>query len=100
MQKEIKEVTKCSIFGNETYDLLQNAFNILKYIGLILGTLLGIVDIFKAVVQKDDSGKKQFSTLFKRIIAILLLCLTPVLVEFIFELISSIGITDPICGIR
>ena len=100
MQKEIKEVTKCSIFGNETYDLLQNAFNILKYIGLILGTLLGIVDIFKAVVQKDDSGKKQFSTLFKRIIAILLLFLTPVLVEFIFELISSIGITDPICGIR
>lgn len=100
MQKEIKDVVRCSIFGNKTYELLQKAFTIFKYAGLVLGTLLGTVDIFKAIVQKDDSGKKQVKTLSKRIIAIILLFITPVLVEIIFEFISSIGIDDPICGIR
>ena len=100
MQKEIKDVARCSIFGDKTYELLQRAFTIFKYAGLVLGTLLGTVDIFKAIVQKDESGKKQVKTLSKRIIAIILLFITPVLVEIIFEFISSIGIDDPICGIR
>ena len=100
MQKEIKDVARCSIFGDKTYELLQRAFTIFKYVGLVLGTLLGTVDIFKAIVQKDESGKKQVKTLSKRIIAIILLFITPVLVEIIFEFISSIGIDDPICGIR
>lgn len=100
MQKEIKDVARCSIFGDKTYELLQRAFTIFKYAGLVLGTLLGTVDIFKAIVQKDESGKKQVKTLSKRIIAIILLFITPVLVEIIFKFISSIGIDDPICGIR
>lgn len=100
MQKEIKDVARCSIFGDKTYELLQRAFTIFKYAGLVLGTLLGTVDIFKAIVQKDESGKKQVKTLSKRIIAIILLFITPVLVEVIFKFISSIGIDDPICGIR
>ena len=100
MQKEIKDVARCSIFGDKTYELLQKAFTIFKYAGLVLGTLLGTVDIFKAIVQKDESGKKQVKTLSKRIIAIILLFITPVLVEIIFEFVSSIGIDDPICGIR
>lgn len=100
MQKEIKDVARCSIFGDKTYELLQRAFTIFKYVGLVLGTLLGTVDIFKAIVQKDESGKKQVKTLSKRIIAIILLFITPVLVEIIFKFISSIGIDDPICGIR
>ena len=99
MQKEIKDVARCSIFGDKTYELLQRAFTIFKYVGLVLGTLLGTVDIFKAIVQKDESGKKQVKTLSKRIIAIILLFITPVLVEIIFKFISSIGIDDPICGI-
>ena len=100
MQKEIKDVARCSIFGDKTYELLQRAFTIFKYAGLVLGTLLGTVDIFKAIVQKDESGKKQVKTLSRRIIAIILLFITPVLVEIIFKFISSIGIDDPICGIR
>lgn len=100
MQKEIKDVARCSIFGDKTYELLQRTFTIFKYAGLVLGTLLGTVDIFKAIVQKDESGKKQVKTLSKRIIAIILLFITPVLVEIIFKFISSIGIDDPICGIR
>lgn len=100
MQEEINEVKACSIFGEKTYDILSYAFSLFKYAGLILGSILVVVDVFKAVVQKEDSGKKQFKKMSKRIIAIVLLFITPVLVEIIFEFISSIGVTDPICGIR
>lgn len=100
MQKEIKPTVRCSMLGEKTTELLQSLFNILKYAGIILGTLLGVVDVFKAVVSKDADGKKQLKTLIKRIIAIIALILTPILIEIIFEMVNSIGVTDPVCGIR
>ncbi len=100
MQVEIKNPPKCSAFGDETYKFLQQIFNALKFCGIILGTLLGIVDIFKIITGKEDVSKKQFKTLQKRIIAIILLILTPILIEIIFKMINTIGINDPICGIR
>lgn len=100
MQVEIKDIARCSIFGEKTVEIFQYGFDVMKYAGVIIGTLLCIIDIFKAVVQKDGEGKKQFSVLIKRISAIVLLILTPILVEIIFNFISTIGIDDPICGIR
>ena len=72
----------------------------MKYAWIILGTLLGVVDVFKIIVSKDVDGKKQFKVLSKRIIAIVLLILTPVFIEIIFKFINTIGVDDPICGIR
>ncbi len=100
MQVEIKDTARCSIFGEKTVEIFQYGFDVMKYAGVIIGTLLCIIDIFKAVVQKDGESKKQFSILIKRIGAIVLLILTPILVEIIFDFISTIGIDDPICGIR
>lgn len=100
MQVEVEEVVRCSIFGEKTVEIFQYGFNIMKYAGLIVGTLLCIVDVFKAVVQKDADGKKQLSVMMKRILAVVLLILTPILVEIIFNFISTIGVDDPICGIR
>lgn len=100
MQVEVEEVVRCSIFGEKTVEIFQYGFNIMKYAGLIIGTLLCIVDVFKAVVQKDADGKKQLSVMMKRILAVVLLILTPILVEIIFNFISTIGVDDPICGIR
>lgn len=100
MQKENKEPVKCSLFGDKTTAIFQYAFTILKYVGVILGTLLGVVDVFKIIVSKDVDGKKQFKVLSKRIIAIVALILTPVLVEIIFNFINTFGIQDPLCGIR
>lgn len=100
MQVEIKDVERCSIFSEKTVEIFQYGFNVMKFAGVILGTLLCIIDIFKAIVQKDGEGKKQFSVMVKRILAIVLLILTPILVEIIFNFISTIGIDDPICGVR
>lgn len=100
MQQEPKEVVHCGIFDEKTTAIFQYAFNVMKYAGIILGTLLGVVDVFKIIVSKDVDGKKQFKVLSKRIIAIVLLILTPVFIEIIFKFINTIGVDDPICGIR
>ena len=100
MQQEPKEVVHCGIFDEKTTAIFQYAFNVMKYAGIILGTLLGVVDVFKIIVSKDVDGKKQFKVLSKRIIAIVLLILTPVFIEIIFKFINTICVDDPICGIR
>ena len=100
MQVEEEDVTKCSLFGDKTTDLFQQVFDVLKYIGIILGTLLGIVDVFKIVVSKDVDEKKNLKILSKRIIFIVALILTPVIVKILFDFINTFGIDDPLCGIR
>lgn len=100
MNQEIEDVTRCNLLGDKTTEIIQYGFDILKFGGIIIGALLCVVDVFKAVVSKEDSQKKQFGVLFKRILAIVALILTPILVEIIFEFINTIGIDDPICGIR
>lgn len=100
MQKEIVPVVQCNWLGDKTTEIIQYAFDILKLAGIVIGTLLAIVDIFKAIVQKDKDSNKQLGTLMKRIIAIVALILTPILVDIIFEFINTVGIDNPICGIR
>lgn len=100
IQEDFSDVVKCNHLGDKTTEIFQLGFNIIKFGGIIIGTLLGIVDVFKAVVSKEETGKKQFVVLLKRIIAIIALILTPIIIEIIFELINTIGIDDPICGIR
>ena len=100
MQVDTNEVKKCAWFGDETTELFQHAFDVLKYIGVIMGTLLGVVDIFKIVVSKDVDGKKNLKILSKRIILIIALILTPVIVEILFDFVNTFGIDDPLCGIR
>lgn len=100
MQKEVSKVVRCSWLGEKTTEMFQMGFDILKFAGILIGILLGIIDIFKAVIGKEDAGKKSVSVLIKRILAIIALILLPVIVEIIFELVNSIGINDPICGIR
>lgn len=100
MQKEIVPVVQCNWLGDKTTEIIQYAFDVLKFAGIVIGTLLAIVDIFKAIVQKDKDSNKQLGTLMKRIIAIVALILTPILVDIIFEFINTVGIDNPICGIR
>jgi len=100
MQVEPVEVLECGFFGKGTVKFLQELFDVLKFAGIIIGTLLAIVDIFKAVVGKEDAMKKSLKTMMKRIAAIVALILTPFIIEIIFEIVNTIGITNPICGIR
>ena len=100
MKHEIKEVVRCSMFGPKTVEFLQSIFNVFKFLGVIVGSLLITVDVFKAIVGKEDAVKKNFGVLLKRIGAMVVLILLPFVVEIIFELVNTIGVTDPICGIR
>lgn len=100
MKQEINQVARCTLLGEKTTEFMQYVFSAFKMIGVVIGCLLCVVDVFKIVVQKDDNGKKQLGIMAKRIIGIIALILTPILVEIIFEFVNTIGVSDPICGIR
>lgn len=100
MQVEPSEVVECGFLGEKTVYLLQNLFDALKISGIVVGVLLAVVDIFKAVVGNEGATKKSLQSLMKRLGAIVLLMITPFLIELIFDIVNTIGVTNPICGIR
>ena len=100
MQVKPSEVVECGFLGEKTVKLLQDLFDIFKIGGIVVGILLGTIDIFKAVVGNDSAVKKNLQTLMKRLAAIVALMLTPFLIELIFDVVNTIGVTNPICGIR
>lgn len=100
MQVEPSEVVECGFLGEKTVNLLQDLFDVLKLSGIVVGTLLATIDIFKAVVGSEKETKKNLNTMLKRIVAIVVLMLTPFLIELVFDIINTIGVTNPICGIR
>jgi len=100
MQVEPSEVVECGFLGEKTVKLLQDLFDVFKIGGIVVGILLGTIDIFKAVVGNDGAVKKNLQTLIKRLAAIVVLMLTPFLIELIFDVVNTIGVTNPICGIR
>lgn len=100
MKQEINPVARCTMLGDKTTEIIQYGFSALKIIGFVLGSFLCIVDMFKIIVKNEENSKKQLGIILKRIIGIIALILTPILVEIIFDVINTIGVSDPICGVR
>ena len=101
----LKEYNCDSFLGNPKNEddfawLLQEIFNVVKYVGPFLLLVLSSIDFAKTIIQNDDeSMQKAQKRLFTRIILVLLLFFIPDLVMVIMG-IFGIVTTDPTCGIE
>lgn len=74
----------CSTMGNEFTTWLSNALKFTQYAGVGLAVILTAVDFIQVIGgSKDDDLKKAFDRTVKRLIAVVLLLLTTVLVNFV-----------------
>lgn len=75
---------------------MQQALEIMKYIGIIALFVLTTIDFINALAQNDkDALKKASNTAIKRFIYCILLFFTPMIVEFLMSLFGAYGT----CGI-
>ncbi|MDD3187606.1 MAG: hypothetical protein PHD02_03995 [Bacilli bacterium] len=74
----------CEVIGGEVTAWVKNAFKIVQYVGVGLAVVLTAVDFIQVIGgSKDDDLKKAFDRSVKRLIAVVLLLLTAVIVNFI-----------------
>lgn len=93
----------CNIFSDAMKDWLIQLLDMIKIVGLVLAAILSMVDFLKGVgTGSADTMKKVWKSVGNRLIAVILLFLLPVLIEFIFGLVTieGVDITNPLCGIK
>lgn len=92
----------CAAFGVPGFSgtpayWMQQALEIMKYIGIIALLVLTTLDFIKALAQNDkDALKKASNTAIKRFIYCILLFFTPMIVEFLMSLFGAYGT----CGVK
>jgi len=94
--------TGCGIISNDLKDWMIQLLDIVKIGALILTLILGMVDFLKGVASGDDDAmKKVWKSFSRRLIALVLLFLLPVIIEFILGLVTINGVdaSNPLCGI-
>ena len=78
---------------------LQFAFNLIKYIALILLLVLTIIEYAKAIASSNqDAIKKATMNTIKRIIIAAIIFVLPMLIEFLFKILGIYSSTT--CGIK
>lgn len=76
---------------------IKNALKFVQYIGIALAIVLTAMDFIKAVGgSKDDDLKNAFGRTVKRVIAVILLLLTTVIVNFIIDIYNQVDTTHPV----
>ncbi len=89
------EVTGCDVVPKEIRNWIRIALNFVKYIALVLVIVLGTIDFIKAAGSGEpDAMKKAGQTFIKRVVAVIILFLLPMIVELILNLINLYGATD------
>ena len=82
---------------------MEQLLDLIKIGGLILTLILGMTDFFKGVTSGEaDAMKKVWKSFANRLIAVIILFLLPLIIEFLFGLINISGInsSNPLCGIK
>ena len=78
------------VFDDDFSDLINTIFTIFYIIGPILLIVFGSLDYAKATVSGDEKSlKKAHKTFFKRMLATVLLFISPIIVNFIINLSGS-----------
>ena len=68
---------------------LQFAFNLMKYIAIVLLFALSVAEFAKATVgSNQDAMKKAIQTTVKRLIIVVIIFFLPILIDFIFKLLG------------
>ena len=87
----------CAVIPDEIREWINSTLNLVKYIALVLVIVLGILDFIKAAASGEaDQMKKSGSSFLKRIIAVVILFLLPLIVELVLNLIEIYG-ADSTC---
>lgn len=86
--------------GTETIEILQKAFDIIKYLAIIILLVLSIIDFLKAIVSQDkDLLQKAIQVVVKRAIISVIIFFLPVLIEVFLDLLGFTG-ENYNCGIK
>ena len=89
---EGEEVYGCEVVPEEVRKWISISLNFVKYAALILVIVLGTIDFIKAAASGEpDSMKKAGQSFIKRVVAVIILFLLPMLVELILNLIDLYG---------
>jgi len=94
------KVYGCEVIPVEIREWIISTLNLVKYICLALVIVLGVLDFIKAAASGEaDALKKSGQSFLKRVIAVAILFLLPVLVELILNLIEIYGVNpdNPLC---
>lgn len=76
---------KTTIGGDLTI-FVKDLFDMVKWIALALGIVLGMLDFFRAITGKDDELKKVAQKFAKRLIGIAVLFILPVILDWVLEI--------------
>ena len=87
-----QEVERCEVFPKAIKDYIMQALKLIRWGGLVLMVVLGTLDFVKASASDDqDAIKKAGQNFIKRLIAVIILFLLPLLVELILFIVGKIG---------
>ena len=91
------EDEECSkYFTQDLIDLLQDVFDVIKFVDVVMVVVLSIVTFTQAIVKGGDDLKKAVNITLKRVIIGVAIFFIPTLINFIFDTIGLYGT----CGIR
>ena len=89
----------CGILTAELSEWLLNILKLIRYAGPALLIILTIMDYIKAIASsKEEEIKKSNGKFVKRLIAIVLLFIFPLIIEFILKIFNIVS-DDPFCGL-
>ena len=82
----------CQVIPDDIREWIKDALNLLKYVALALVIVLGVLDFIKAAASGEaEDMKKSGQSFMKRIIAVIILFLLPVIVDLVLNLIELYG---------
>ncbi len=97
---EGEKVYGCEVVPEEVRKWISISLNFVKYAALILVIVLGTIDFIKAAASGEpDSMKKAGQSFIKRVVAVIILFLLPMLVELILNLINLYGTKNDCFGV-
>ena len=95
-----KDAYGCEVVPEEIQKWIRISLNFVKYVALVLVVVLGTIDFIKAAGSGEpDAMKKAGQSFMKRVVAVIILFLLPMLVDLILHLINLYGSTDDCFGV-
>lgn len=93
----------CGIISRSLRSWLIQLLDLTKIGALVLTIILGMLDFFGGLASGNpDTMKKAWKKFSKRLIAVVLLFLLPVILEFLLGLVNITGLdsNNPLCGLK
>lgn len=89
-----------TLLGGELLEWIEKAFFVVQVGSVVLVVVLGMLDFSKATVSSEaDAMKKAWNNFIKRSIAVAILIILPVIIEFLLGIFDVPGLTNknPLC---